>query len=190
VRIEFTKTGTPSPVLCVSGLSRAFSMDQWAAQFTVRASPRQVGGSQELRRAQSYGAVVGIQFSDAGTGSAIVEYVRVRDAVQASNALQGQVISGSELRLSFELKGGANSTASAAGHPPPSRQVPGGSASAPGVRSPSTSPTHSHRTQSVRTTTYARQHEQRPAAPFIHARTHGQRGAHDGTKETCGRLQL
>jgi hypothetical protein len=37
LRIEYAKTGTPSRTICVSGLSRAFSRDQWAAQFAVRA---------------------------------------------------------------------------------------------------------------------------------------------------------
>jgi len=37
LRLEFAKTGTPSRVICVTNLSRAFTRDQWAAQFAVRA---------------------------------------------------------------------------------------------------------------------------------------------------------
>lgn len=36
LRLEFAKTGTPSRIVCVTNLSRAFTRDQWAAQFAVR----------------------------------------------------------------------------------------------------------------------------------------------------------
>jgi hypothetical protein len=48
------------------------------------------------------------------TASALVEYGSVGDAVTANNALQGQVIGGSELKVAFEASAGAPPAAAAA----------------------------------------------------------------------------
>ena len=156
LRLEFAKTGTPSRVICVTNLSRAFSRDQWAAQFAVRtrassssATPTSRCGSLAppgareqacerylcllcghnshkltcFSRAQIYGAIQSLSFNDL-TGSALVEYSTIGEAVSANNALQGQAIAGQELKVAFETVGGppqppgrANASASAPGAP-------------------------------------------------------------------------
>ena len=73
-------------------------------------------------RAQLYGAIQSLSFNDL-TGSALVEYSTIGEAVSANNALQGQAIAGQELKVAFETVGGPPQ--------PPGRT--GASASAPGA---------------------------------------------------------
>jgi hypothetical protein len=82
VRIEFAKTGTPSRALVVSHVSPQFTPDSWASQFAT------------------YGPVTQLQFN-AAQGSCRVEFATVAAAVLAHNSLQGQVIAGQALELSF-----------------------------------------------------------------------------------------
>ena len=72
--------------------------------------------------AQLYGAIQSLSFNDL-TGSALVEYSSIGEAVSANNALQGQAIAGQELKVAFETVGGPPQ--------PPGRA--GASASAPGA---------------------------------------------------------
>ena len=76
-----------------------------------------------LSRAQIYGAIQSLSFNDL-TGSALVEYSTIGEAVSANNALQGQAIAGQELKVAFETVGGppqppgrASASASAPGAP-------------------------------------------------------------------------
>lgn len=55
--------------------------------------------------AQLYGAIQSLSFNDM-TGSALVEYGSIGEAVSANNALQGQAIAGQELKVAFETVGG------------------------------------------------------------------------------------
>ena len=55
--------------------------------------------------AQLYGAIQSLSFNDL-TGSALVEYSSIGEAVSANNALQGQAIAGQELKVAFETVGG------------------------------------------------------------------------------------
>ena len=82
VRIEFAKTGTPSRALLVSHVSPQFTPDSWASQFAT------------------YGPVTQLQFN-AAQASCRVEFATVAAAVHAHNSLQGQVIAGQALELSF-----------------------------------------------------------------------------------------
>ena len=73
--------------------------------------------------AQLYGAIQSLSFNDL-TGSALVEYSSIGEAVSANNALQGQAIAGQELKVAFETVGGppqppgrAGASASATGAP-------------------------------------------------------------------------
>ena len=116
LRIEYAKTGTPSRSVCVTGLSRAFTHDPWAAQFAVRLPYRGFephgavqGGARALTRSahphafrtQRYGPIQSLQFNDV-MASALVEYATVGNAVDANNAMQGQSIGGQELKVAFE----------------------------------------------------------------------------------------
>lgn len=83
LRLEFAKTGTPSRMLCVSGLALGFSRAQWAALF------------------ERYGPLASVAFNDASK-SALVEYASISDAVAANNALQGVAVAGSVLKVVFE----------------------------------------------------------------------------------------
>ena len=110
VRIEFAKTGTPSRALLVSHVSPQFTPDSWASQFAT------------------YGPVTQLQFN-AAQASCRVEFATVAAAVHAHNSLQGQVIAGQALELSF-TEGPAPPTQPPQRAPPPAQPPPRGASDA------------------------------------------------------------